>query len=126
MGFLRGLFAPRARPSAEPGGMPFAALYPTLPGELRTRSYQSLRSVPASTSTVILAPANPARRSLAIVNDSSADLYIAEGPIASSSSYSLHLSPGQTGVLEDPDVYQGDVAGVWTAAAGAARVTEST
>jgi hypothetical protein len=123
---LRGLI-PRRIEASEPGGLPFSALYPSRPAQLLAqRSYSPIRSVPASTSSQVLADANPSRRSLTIVNDSSANLYLALGPVASSAGYSILLGPSQTGVLEDPDVYQGVVAGVWSAAAGAARITETT
>ncbi len=122
---LRTILAPRRLEPAEPGGLPWSDLYPDRPARLLAqRSYTPIRSIAAATGSQLLAAANPSRRSLTIVNDSTADLYIALGPVASLAGFTVHLGPAQTAVLEDPDVYQGDVAGVWSAAAGAARITE--
>jgi hypothetical protein len=121
---LRAIAPPPPEPTA--GGLPWSDVYPTRGGVgLRQRTYQPLRSIAASTSSVQLAAANAARRSLVIYNDSTADLYLAHGPAASTSGYTYKLAGGATYVLEEPGCYQGDVSGVWSAANGAARLTET-
>lgn len=119
---------PRRLEEDPAGGLPWLDIYPARRAAgLRPRTYAPPRSVAAATTPVVLAPQNAARRSLTIVNDSAtATLYVGLGAIASSSSFVAALGPAQTVVLEEPAVWQGDVAGVWTAAVGSARVTEST
>lgn len=120
---------PRRSPDpAEPAGLAWGALYPTLPATgLDQRSYDRHGTVVATTSSTVLAVANPARASLGILNASAtATLYVSLGPVATTSEYLFALAPGQAMALEDPDVYQGIVAGVWSAAAGSALVTETT
>lgn len=114
-------------PLESAGGIPFTDLYPGRPGTgLRQRSYPPVRSVAAAMSSVPIADANPARRSLSIVNDSTADLYLAHGPLASASGYTVKLGPGATYALEEPGIYQGELAGAWSAINGSARITEGT
>jgi len=109
------------------GGLPFEALYPTLPPTgIRRRSYPPARFVGSTTAAVLLAAANPSRVGLTIRNDSTANLYAAEGSGVSTSSYTDKLPPGGSIILEPPDVWTGDVYGVWDAVNGAARITETT
>lgn len=117
------------RPSspAEPGGLPFSDLYPTLrPVGIRSRAYPPVRFVAASTRSTLLAIANPARVALEIVNDGAGNLYLAAGAAATTTSYTAKLPAGALFAFEDPDVYQGDIYGVWDVASGAARITEQT
>jgi hypothetical protein len=109
------------------GGLPFEQLYPAhrATGILQS-SYAPPRAVAATLVSTILAPANPARRSLTIVNDGTANLYVNRAGFASTSSFAVKLSAGATFVLEPPDAYAGDVAGVWDAVNGSARITETT
>lgn len=119
----------RRRPSGDDvaGGLPFEQLYPPhRPTGIVSPSYQSTRSVAATLSSTLLAPANPARRSLTITNDGTANLYVNRAGFASTSSFAVKLTAGATMVLESPDVYLGDVAGVWDAVNGSARITETT
>jgi hypothetical protein len=82
-----------------------------------------LASVAASTSSVTLVAANTARKSIVIVNDSaSADLYIKLGGTASATSYTYLLAPKD--ILDKQLSYTGIIDGIWSAAVGAARVTE--
>jgi hypothetical protein len=114
-------------PIESAGGIPFSDLYPSRGGTgLRQRSYAPVRSVASSTNSVAIADANPARRSLSIVNDSTADLYLSHGPLASPSGYTVKLGPGATYALEEPGIYRGELAGAWSAVNGSARVTEGT
>lgn len=91
---------------------------------LATPRYNRLTSVAASSSSVMLADANPARLALSIVNDGTGVLYIVHGPIASTLSYTKALGQAETYVIED-DAYQGPIAGVWTSPNGSARITET-
>lgn len=127
IGRLLRAIAPRD-PAPEAGGLPWGDLYPGRPAAgLRSRTYAPPGSVAAATSSSVLAPANASRRALSIVNDSTVgNLYLEHGPYASSASYTVKLAPGQTYVIGEPGVYQGDVAGVWDTAGGSARVTETT
>lgn len=127
MRWLRDVLRPADRP--EPGGLPYSDLYPNLrPVGIRSRAYPPVRFVGASTSPVVLAAANPARRELTIVNDGTANLYVAEGSGVSTTSWSEKLPAGGAVVLESEgdDGYRDVVMGVWDAANGAARITERT
>ena len=118
------LVGPPSDPSPA-GGMPFDSLYPSIPGAgIRRPTYRPPWSIAAATESVLLAPWNPVRRRLTIVNDSTADLYVAKGSVATTVTYAAKVSAGGLYVMDEP--YQGDVAGVWSAANGAARVTEET
>jgi hypothetical protein len=111
------------------GGLPFEQLYPPhRPTGLDLPRYAPTLAIAASTSSVVLAAPNPARRSLVIVNDSpSATLYVTFGPVASLSSFAGEVGPGASFVIQEPGVYYGVVAGVWTSPpVGAARITETT
>jgi hypothetical protein len=81
-------------------------------------------NVAASATSVTVLAANAARKGALIVNDSSAALYLLfAASAASTTSYSVKLNPGETLVLEQGD-YAGEIRGIWTVAAGNARVTE--
>ncbi len=117
--------APAPRPTG--GGLAWGDVYPSLrPPGINPRTYPATRSVASSTDSVILALANPARRALSIVNDGTANLYVNLGAVASSGSFTSKLPAGATFVIEGPDVYRGDVAGVWDALSGFARIREQT
>jgi hypothetical protein len=64
------------------------------------------------------------RRGISIVNDSSADLYIRCGGVASLVNYTARII--KNGYWESPFRYAGDVSGIWTSDPndGAARITE--
>lgn len=126
--WIRGVTAPtRARSVTEPAGLEWGALYPSIPGAgLAGPSYAPPRSVAASTSSTILALANPARTGLTIANDGAANLYVAFGPVATLTSWTMKIPAGAVAVIEPERQYVGDVAGVWDAASGSARITEQT
>lgn len=84
----------------------------------------TLSNVSGSASSVTVLAANTSRLGVVIVNDSTADLYIKFGTTASTSSFTYHLYPGQT--FSDAGGYTGRIDGIWSAANGAARVTELT
>lgn len=125
---FRRAIAPRPVDRGAAPGLPWDAIYPppTLSPYGNVAAYPAPRSVAASTSSQLLAAANPARAMLAITNDGTANLYVITGRFAATSLFTTKLGPGQTMVLEPPNVYQGDVAGVWDVANGFARITETT
>lgn len=107
------------------GGLPMSAIYGgARAAGVSTPRYSRLSTVVASSSSVLLADINPARKALSIINDGTGILYIAHGIVASTSSYTKALGQAETYVIED-DAYQGPVAGVWTSPNGAARITET-
>lgn len=74
-----------------------------------------------------LAAANPARRGLLIFNDNAVGtfLYVSLGPTAAvGGPFSVRLDGGSFFELPGPPFYTGIVTGIWSAAAGAAQVTE--
>ncbi|MFD9398344.1 hypothetical protein ACFWA4_05925 [Streptomyces sp. NPDC060011] len=79
-------------------------------------------NVASSATNVTLFSAVGNARGRTIWNDSTAVLYVKFGATASSSSYTVQLSPGA--YYEFPQaVYSGQVDGIWASANGNARVT---
>ena len=81
-------------------------------------------SVAASTTSVSLLAANPARKGTAIWNNSSANLYVELGATASASAFTARVGAG--GYYEVPFTYTGVISGIWDAANGSALVREFT
>jgi hypothetical protein len=79
-------------------------------------------SVASSIANVELLGVSPTRIGATITNDSTANLYVKFGNVATSSDYTVMLYPSQ--YYELPFRYTGEVAGIWTAANGSARLTE--
>lgn len=92
----------------------------------RATSTATLANVSATTSSTTIKTSNTARRGLWIWNDSAtATLYVdLSGGTASATSCSFSIAPG--GVWEMPAPFTGTITGIWSAASGAARVTELT
>ena len=83
----------------------------------------NLANVASSASNVTIMAASEARRAAAVYNDSAAILYLKFGATATTSSFTVEI-PSQ-GYYEFPQpCYSGIVDGIWSAADGAARVTE--
>lgn len=125
---LRRALSPPTNPAPGPGfgGLPWDDLYGARPAAgTAVRTNRPIVSIASSAQSVMLAPANPARRSLEIFNDSTAVLSVAFGPVASALLPTQRIAPGGALVLEEPGVYQGDVAGVWASVNGSARITET-
>ena len=79
-------------------------------------------SVAASTSDVTVLAANASRLGFVVFNDSAATLYLLLANATSSETvYSVRVDPG---TLYQNTIYAGVVKGLWSAADGAARVTE--
>ena len=81
-------------------------------------------SVAASLTSVTILAANAARRGATVYNDSAAEMYLKLGAVASDTSFSVDMLPGS--YFEVPYNYTGELAGIWAAATGNARVTELT
>jgi hypothetical protein len=118
------------RVSSAPGAVFLNASIPTgsnVIGQTQERpaSTSTLANVSGATSSTTLRAANTSRLGLAVFNDSTASLYIALAATASATAFTVFLAPGAYWVM-DPPIYTGLVTGVWTAAAGTARVTELT
>lgn len=88
----------------------------------RTNGTATLANVAGSAVSVTLLAANPERIGALIVNDSTETLYVKYGATASATSYTTKLGPQQQHEVRPG--YTGLLDGLWTAAAGAARVTE--
>lgn len=86
----------------------------------------TLANVAGSASSVTLQAANTGRLGLVVVNDSTATLYLKYGSAATTSSYTYRLDPGAQWEMPDGAFYTGIVTGIWSSAAGNARVTELT
>lgn len=79
--------------------------------------------VASSATSVTLKALNSGRRTLAIYNESTAVLYVKFGTTASATDYTVQLASG--GYYESPQpCFRGRVDGIWSAANGAAQVTE--
>jgi predicted NUDIX family NTP pyrophosphohydrolase len=86
-------------------------------------SSATLSNVAGNASSVQLLASNSARRMVTIHNDSTAILYVKFGTTASATSYTVKIPPD--GFYEFPTpMYTGRVDGIWSAANGAARITE--
>lgn len=95
-------------------------------GRMRPRqsSTATLTNVSASVTSVTLLAANAARVGVIVWNDSTATLYIKYGATASATSTSVRMEPDSYWEMPEP-VHPGIMDAIWTAATGAARVTES-
>lgn len=85
----------------------------------------TLANVSGSASSVTLRAAATTRLGLLVYNDSTASLYLKYGATASATSFTVFLGPTAYWEMPAP-IYNGTVDGIWTAAAGNARVTELT
>lgn len=79
--------------------------------------------VNAAITTVVLAIANPLRKTVILWNDSTATVSVKMGSGASSSSFTWRIGP-QSGYELPMPVYVGEISAIWDAANGAMLVTE--
>jgi hypothetical protein len=79
-------------------------------------------SVGASITSVSLLAANSARKGTTIWNNSTANLYVEFGAIATTSAFTARLGAG--GYYEIPFTYTGIISGIWDAVNGSALVRE--
>jgi len=87
-------------------------------------STATVTSVASSITVVTIAALNTARRAIAIYNNSTADLYLKYGATASTSSFSVRIPPSGYWEMPTRPTYTGVLTGIWSAANGAALVTE--
>lgn len=83
----------------------------------------SRTNVASSATSVQLLGYNPNREMAVIVNDSTANLYVALGDAAASTT-SFTYKVAAAGTLELPVAFTGAIQGIWDAVNGNARVTE--
>ncbi len=85
----------------------------------------TISRVAASASNVTLLASNANRKRVVIHNESeTATLKIKFGATASDTSYTYLLTPGATYESPDGVCYTGIIDGIWSAASGAAQITE--
>jgi hypothetical protein len=94
-------------------------------GSALNSSTATLSQVNASITSVSLLAANSVRKGATIVNNGTANLYIAFAASASTTAFTAKLSAGASYTLPNP-VYQGAISGIWDAANGTAQITELT
>lgn len=84
--------------------------------------------VAASTSSVVLLAANASRRGpVSVYYDGTASLYVHEGAsVATAANATVRLGASGLYLYEAPVNYTGEIRGIWSAATGAANVTERT
>ena len=85
-------------------------------------SVSNVTTVASSSTNVQLLPANASRISAKIFNDSTEILYVKEGSLSSTSSFTWQLLSGEAVVIND---YSGLITGIWSAANGDAKITET-
>lgn len=91
-----------------------------------TAATATLSSVTASASSVALLASNTSRKYATVINDStSAILYLAFAATATTSAYTAKVLAGGEWYMGSV-VYTGAISGIWSAAVGAARITELT
>ena len=96
-----------------------------VPAIISTADSASVTAVSSSASNVRLLDANASRRMACIYNNSTADLYVKFGEVASQNSFTKKLATG--GYLEMPSpCYTGIIEGIWSEANGNAMITEIT
>jgi hypothetical protein len=97
-----------------------------LPGFDQSRpANAALTSVAGLATSAVLVAANPARRQVVIYNDAAKNLRIAFAATATATAFT-HLIPSKQTLVLDLNGYTGDIAGIWEAAGGNARITEVT
>lgn len=85
----------------------------------------ALTNVASSATNVTLLASNASRRRAMIFNDSTKNLYVKFGTTASTTSFTILMQNQSYYEVPEP-VYTGQIDGIWSAANGAARVTEIT
>lgn len=97
-----------------------------IPVEITGAATSTLSNVGASVTSVPLLASNTGRRGASIYNDSaSAYLYVKHGATASLTSFTVRVRPNGLYELPGPAVWRGAIDGIWSAAVGTARITET-
>lgn len=117
--------------SATPATVPASTVINTIDtgsGHTQAVAFQAgtatTSNVTASATNVTILASNTARLGATLYNDSTSAVNVKFGTTASSTSFSVRMSPG--GYLEVPFGYNGNIDGIWDTANGAMRVTEFT
>lgn len=113
-------------PSDQGGGNGIVVYDPTIADLLTPPNIATRTSVAAAAVDTLILAANASRKGASIFNDSaSATLYLALGTAAATiADYTVKILPGQ--FYETLAGYTGQIRGIWSAAVGAAKVTEQT
>ena len=85
----------------------------------------AVTSVVSSASNVTLLAENHRRLGASVHNDSTANLYLKFGATASTSSFTIKIAANTFWAFPGPTMYTGIVDGIWDAANGNARMTET-
>lgn len=120
---------PSATFTSEPWAIVVASFRPVILGIQGTVKEASvanatLTSVASSASSVTLWASNPQARGRMATNDSTAILYLAFGPTATTSAYTVQIPASGYYELPGP-LFTGVVSGIWASANGNARLTET-
>lgn len=91
---------------------------------LDSSSISTLSNVSGSATSVSLLASTAGRKAAYFFNDSTAILYLKFGTTASTTSYTVQIQPGGFFEMPPKPVYTGAIDGIWSAANGAARITE--
>jgi hypothetical protein len=86
-------------------------------------SSATLSSVASSASSVALLASNSARRGMLVFNDSTAVLFLAYAATATTSAYTVQITPNGYWEMPKP-IYPGAISGIWASANGNLRITE--
>jgi hypothetical protein len=97
----------------------------TLIDELTRPATSAVTSVAGAAVATTLLAANTARKGFMIFNDSTANLFLKFGSDASTTSFTVRLGNGDFYEMNER-VYTGIITGIWSVAAGNARITELT
>lgn len=89
-----------------------------------TSATATLTSVNGAASSTQLLAANTSRKGAYFYNDSTAILYLAFAGTASTTAYTLQIASQGFYEMPPTPVYTGAIFGIWSAAAGAVRITE--
>lgn len=92
---------------------------------LQTSTTGTITSVTAAAVSTTILASNASRKAASVYNDSTAILYLSTSATAASTTvYSVQVPPGGYFELPNTRLYTGQLTGIWSAANGAARVTE--
>lgn len=120
-----GLTTQSATPATIPASTKVATIDTGTPGHIQVVGKGAVAATTSSvsasaSSTQIIAASTTTRVSMKLYNDSVAACYVKEGTTASTTDFTICMGPG--GYWETD--YLGRIDAIWTAAAGAMRVTE--
>lgn len=80
--------------------------------------------VNSSTTSVTIAAANTARKGISIYNNSTAALFLSYANPATSANAFMQMAPGSLLMLDQQLIVTNAIYGIWTAANGAAQITQ--